>query len=158
MSYTDTAGTAPLAGHLGVDGGVASMETAPFTVMCIDDNVLLVDALERRLNLEAGFGGLQRVQDLTRAVDEAAHAHPTVILLDVDLPGGIDAMGILDQIVQRLPDSRVVVFTGYPTGDLVRRTMSRGAWGFVSKGVTSDRLIAAIRRVVAGQAVIELEE
>jgi DNA-binding NarL/FixJ family response regulator len=134
------------------------METAPFTVMCIDDNVLLVDALERRLNLEAGFGGLQRVPDLVRAVDEAARTNPTVILLDVDLPGGIDAMGILDQIVQRLPDSRVVVFTGYPTGDLVRRTMSRGAWGFVSKGVTSDRLIAAIRRVVAGQAVIELEE
>jgi len=134
------------------------METAPFTVMCIEDNVLLVDALERRLNLEAGFGGLQRVPDLVRAVDEAARTNPTVILLDVDLPGGIDAMGILDQIVQRLPDSRLVVFTGYPTGDLVRRTMSRGAWGFVSKGVTSDRLIAAIRRVVAGQAVIELEE
>jgi DNA-binding NarL/FixJ family response regulator len=36
--------------------------------------------------------------------------------------------------------------------------MSRGAWGFVSKGVTSDRLIGAIRRVVAGQAVIEIEE
>ena len=158
MSYTDTAGTAPLGGHLGVDGGVASMETAPFTVMCIDDNVLLVDALERRLNLEAGFGGLQRVPDLARAVDEAARTNPSVVLLDVDLPGGIDAMGILDQIAQRLPDSRVVVFTGYPSGDLVRRTMSHGAWGFVSKGVTSDRLITAIRRVVAGQAVIELDE
>jgi DNA-binding NarL/FixJ family response regulator len=78
--------------------------------------------------------------------------------LDVDLPGGVDAMRILDQIAQKLPDSRVLVFTGYPTGDLVRRAMSRGAWGFVSKGVASDRLIAAIRRVVAGQAVIELEE
>ena len=145
-------------GHLGVDGHVASMESTPFTVMCIDDNVLLVDALERRLNLEPGFGGLQRVDDLSRAVDMAASTNPSVVLLDVDLPGGVDAMGILDQIVQRLPNSRVVVFTGYPTGDLVRRTMSRGAWGFVSKGVTSDRLIAAIRRVVAGQAVIELEE
>ena len=134
------------------------MDTTPFTVMCIDDNVLLVDALERRLNLEPGFGGLQRVDDLVHAVDQAARTNPSVVLLDVDLPGGVDAMSILDQMVQRLPDSRVVVFTGYPTGDLVRRTMSRGAWGFVSKGVTSDRLIAAIRRVVAGQAVIEIEE
>ena len=133
-------------------------DTTPFTVMCIDDNILLVDALERRLNLEPEFGGLQRVDDLSHAVDQAVRTHPSVVLLDVDLPGGVDAMGILDQIVQRLPESRVVVFTGYPTGDLVTRTMSRGAWGFVSKGVTSDRLIAAIRRVVAGQAVIELEE
>lgn len=134
------------------------MDSAPFSVMCIDDNVLLVDALERRLNLEPGFLGLQRVENLTSAVDEAADLKPTVVLLDVDLPGGVDAMSLLDQFVQRLPDSRVVVFTGYPTGDLVRRTMSRGAWGFVSKGTTSDVLISAIRRVVAGQAVIELEE
>lgn len=152
MSYTDQPGSAE------VGGGVASMDSAPFSVMCIDDNVLLVDALERRLNLEPGFLGLQRVENLTSAVDEAADLKPTVVLLDVDLPGGVDAMSLLDQFVQRLPDSRVVVFTGYPTGDLVRRTMSRGAWGFVSKGTTSDVLISAIRRVVAGQAVIELEE
>jgi DNA-binding NarL/FixJ family response regulator len=142
----------------GEGGGIASMESAPFTVMCIDDNVLLVEALERRLNLEPGFQGLHRVENPAHAVDDAAKVNPSVVLLDVDLPGGIDAMGILDDLVVRTPSSRVIVFTGYPTGDLVRRTMSRGAWGFVSKGVTSDRLIAAIRRVVAGQAVIEIEE
>jgi DNA-binding NarL/FixJ family response regulator len=61
-------------------------------------------------------------------------------------------------MVERLPSTRVVVFTGYPSGDLVRRTMSRGAWGFVSKGTSAERLIGAIRHVVAGQAVIELDE
>lgn len=133
------------------------MDSTPFSVMCIDDNVLLVDALERRLNLEPGFTGLQRVENLATAVEEATRSKPSVVLLDIDLPGGVDAMSILDQFVQRLPASRVLVFTGYPTGDLVRRAMSRGAWGFVSKGTTSDTLISAIRRVAAGQAVIELE-
>ncbi len=151
---TRGAGT-PAAGE---GGGIASMESATFTVMCIDDNVLLVEALERRLNLEPGFGGLHRVENPAHAVEDAARVSPSVVLLDIDLPGGIDAMGILDELVLKTPDSRVIVFTGYPSGDLVRRTMSRGAWGFVSKGVTSDRLIAAIRRVVAGQAVIEIEE
>lgn len=151
MSYTDRVG------NEGIGGGVASMDSTPFSVMCIDDNVLLVDALERRLNLEPGFTGLQRVENLATAVEEATRSNPSVVLLDIDLPGGVDAMSILDQFVQRLPASRVLVFTGYPTGDLVRRAMSRGAWGFVSKGTTSDTLISAIRRVVAGQAVIELE-
>jgi DNA-binding NarL/FixJ family response regulator len=126
--------------------------------MCIDDNVLLIDALERRLNMEPGFAGLHRVEDLASSVELAARLQPSVVLLDFDLPGGVDALSILDDLVQRLPASRVLVFTGYPSGDLVRRTMSRGAWGFVSKGTTSERLIGAIRRVVAGQAVIELEE
>jgi DNA-binding NarL/FixJ family response regulator len=67
-------------------------------------------------------------------------------------------MSVLDAFVERLPESRVLMFTGYPSGDLVRRSMSRGAWGFVSKGTTAETLISAIRRVVAGQAVIELEE
>jgi DNA-binding NarL/FixJ family response regulator len=137
---------------------VSPRESRSFSVMCIDDNVLLIDALERRLNMEPGFAGLHRVDDLATSVETAARLQPSVVLLDIDLPGGVDALGILDALVQRLPASRVVVFTGYPSGDLVRRTMSLGAWGFVSKGTTSDRLIGAIRRVVDGQAVIELEE
>jgi DNA-binding NarL/FixJ family response regulator len=126
--------------------------------MCIDDNVLLIDALERRLNIEPGFTGLHRVEDLAATVDIAARLQPTVVLLDIDLPGGVDALTILDQLVERVPDSRVLVFTGYPSGDLVRRTMARGAWGFVSKGTSAERLIGALKRVVAGQAVIELDE
>ncbi|HEX6943176.1 MAG TPA: response regulator transcription factor [Gemmatimonadaceae bacterium] len=152
MSFTE---------HVGperVDGSVASMESTPFSVMCIDDNIMLVDALERRLNLEPGFTGLYRVENLALAVDEATRLRPSVILLDIDLPGGIDAMSILDSFVERLPESRVLMFTGYPSGDLVRRSMAHGAWGFVSKGTTAETLISAIRRVVAGQAVIELEE
>lgn len=137
---------------------VSRRDSRSFSVMCIDDNVLLIDALERRLNMEPGFAGLHRVDDLANSVESAARLQPSVVLLDMDLPGGVDALGILDALVQRLPASRVLVFTGYPSGDLVRRTMSRGAWGFVSKGTTSDRLISAIRRVVDGQAVIELEE
>lgn len=134
------------------------MGSATFSVMCIDDNVLLVDALERRLNLEPDFGGLYRCDDLSTCVDDAVRLQPSVVLLDIDLPGGVDAMVLLGEFVSRTPESRVVVFTGYPTGDLVRRTMSRGAWGFISKGTSSDQLIAAIRAVVAGQAVIEIEE
>lgn len=137
---------------------MAAIETTPFSVMCIDDNVLLIDALERRLNLEPGFTALHRVEDPTKSVEVATRLKPTVVLLDVDLPGGIDAMSILDQLVEQAPGARVLVFTGYPTGDLVRRSMIHGAWGFVSKGTTAERLIGAIQRVVAGQAVIELEE
>lgn len=137
---------------------MASIEPTPFSVMCIDDNVLLIDALERRLNLEPGFTGLHRVENPADSVETATRLQPSVVLLDVDLPGGIDAITILDQLVERLPGTKVLVFTGYPTGDLVRRSMVHGAWGFVSKGTTSERLIGAIRRVVSGQAVIELEE
>lgn len=137
---------------------MASIDTTPFSVMCIDDNVLLIDALESRLSMETGFTGLHRLDNPANAVEEARRLQPSVVLLDVDLPGGIDALALLDQLVLKAPGTRVLVFTGFPSGDLVRRAMSRGAWGFVSKGTTAETLISAIKRVVAGQAVIELEE
>jgi DNA-binding NarL/FixJ family response regulator len=141
-----------------VESDITSTDAVPFSVMCIDDNVLLIDALERRFAIEPGFTALHRADDLAQSVETAVRMEPTVVLLDIDLPGGIDSMKILDQLVERVPATRVLVFTGFPSGDLVRRTMSRGAWGFVSKGTTAERLIDAVKRVVAGQAVIELEE
>jgi two-component system uhpT operon response regulator UhpA len=126
--------------------------------MCIDDNVLLVDALERRLGLEAGFSGMMRVEDFSRSVECVLDTRPTIVVLDVDLPGGADAMAILSGIVEKAPDSRVIMFTGHPTRALISRTMARGAWGFVSKGTTPDRLIDAIHRVQHGDVVIELDD
>ena len=131
---------------------------SPFTGMCIDDNVMLVDALERRLALEPGFNGFFRVEEFSDAADAVAEVRPDVVLLDIDLPGGVDAVALLAELVRRTPQSRVIVFTGHPQGELVSRTMALGAWGFVSKGIPSDRLIWAIRHVAEGEAVIELED
>ncbi|MGQ0647175.1 MAG: response regulator [Gemmatimonadaceae bacterium] len=129
-----------------------------FSVMCVDDNVLLVEALERRLALEDDFAELYHVADFSNVLGEVLRFQPTVVLLDIDLPGGVDAVAVLNGLVRDAPASRVIVFTGYPSGELVSRTMGLGAWGFVSKGVRSERLINAIRRVVTGEAVIALED
>lgn len=142
----------------GIDPADEPREDTPFSVMCIDDNVLLIDALERRFDMEPGFDRFHRADDLATCVDRVVELQPTVVLLDVDLPGSLDAMTILDGIVHRAPETRVLVFSGFATGDLVRRAMARGAWGFVSKGTSAERLIGAVRRVVDGHAVIELEE
>lgn len=141
-----------------VSGASAAETAGSFTVMCIDDNELLIDALERRLEIETGFAAFYRVDDFRRAAEAAQERKPSVVLLDIDLPGGVDAMAILDELVARTPESRVVILTAFPGGALVSRAMSAGAWGFVSKGVASDRLIDAIRLVVRGEAVIELED
>ncbi len=129
-----------------------------FTVMCIDDNEMLIDALERRLELEPGFAGLYRAEEFAAAADRAVTVQPDVVLLDIDLPDGVDALMLLRALVRDTPTSRVIMFTGYPESELVTESMGLGAWGFVSKGVSADRLIGAIHRVRAGEAVIELDD
>ncbi len=128
-----------------------------FCVLFVDDNEPLIDALESRLALETGFTDLYRAVPLTDAAHTAARLHPDIVLLDVNLSDGIDVFEVLQTIVRDTPDSRVIMFTGHPTAELVTRTMGLGAWGFVSKGVSAERLISAIHRVRRGEAVIELD-
>ena len=137
---------------------MSASRPAAFTVLCIDDNVMLIDALERRLNLEPGFAGLYRADSFAHAADDVEQAEPNVVLLDLDLPGSVSALDILADITERVPASKVIVLTGYPHGELVAETLGRGAWGFVSKGVSSERVIDAIQRVLKGEAVIALED
>ena len=127
-------------------------------VLCVDDDSLLIGALERRLSLEPGFLWLHRQEDPEQVVETAKRLRPTVILLDVGLPGGADAMSLLQALVRDAPESRVIVFTGSCDGELVARAMGLGARGFASKGIASDRLIATIRSVTAGESVIALED
>lgn len=146
------------ASNAAIDNDTMKPSGNSFTVMFIDDNTLLIDALERRLHLVPGFSGMFRVSDFTKSVEEVVMARPTIVLLDVDIPGGVDAEAILAGIVRSAPDSRVIMCTGHPSSALIGRTMAAGAWGFISKGASSNRLIEGILRVVGGEAVIELED
>lgn len=128
-----------------------------FSVMCIDDNISLINALESRLELERGFTGMMRADPLSGAVESVARNSPTIVLLDYDLPDGLDALQLLIRIVRESPASRVIMFTGYPKGQLIADSMSLGAWGFVSKGTETEQLISAIHRVRHGEAVVELD-
>jgi len=128
-----------------------------FSVMCIEDNISLIDALESRLMLESGFAGMIRADVLSEAVAVVVDKSPTVILLDYDLPHGLDALQLLQRIVRAVPGSRVIMFTGYPKAQLIADSISLGAWGFVSKGTETDRLISAIHRVRHGEVVVELD-
>lgn len=128
------------------------------SVMCIDDNALLVDALEQRLSMEPGFSVIHRVADLSAAVNGVVEHAPDIVLLDMHLEGGQDSIEILSEIVQRAPSSRVIIFTGHPTHQLAMSTLATGAWGFLSKGLGVNRLLHAIRAVASGEVIAESEE
>jgi DNA-binding NarL/FixJ family response regulator len=131
---------------------------APISVLCVDDNAHLVQALEQRLALEPDFGWLPAVSNLDLVVDEVRKRRPSLVLLDVDLPGSRDALSVLRSLALEAPASRVVVFTGYPTDDLMEQAVAGGGWGLIAKGVGTGRLLEALRRVNAGEAVFELDD
>ena len=119
-------------------------------VMCIDDNKLVAEAVELRLQSEPNVewvGWLSDSDDLLRGIELAK---PDVLLLDVDMPGR-DAFTLLRELKTRTPGVRTVMFSGYVRADYIDRAISAGAWGYVSKNEAFDELLGAIRQVSAGE-------
>jgi two-component system response regulator DesR len=84
----------------------------------------------------------------------AEAAKPDVALLDIEMPGrsGLDATA---ELRDRVPECRVLIVTTFGRPGYLRRAMEAGASGCLVKDGPVEQLASAIRRVVAGEQVID---
>ncbi|MFH8716452.1 response regulator transcription factor [Streptomyces zaomyceticus] len=129
------------------------MSTAPVEVLLVDDQplvraglrVLMADSPDLVVVGEAGTG--------TEAVRLARELRPDVVVMDVRMPGmdGIEAT----RIVTTGPDApRVLVLTTFDDDEYVYGALRSGASGFLVKDMAVDDILAAVRVVAAGDALI----
>jgi len=127
------------------------MSQTPIRVLCVDDNRLIADALERRLALEGSMewaGWVEEPADL----DAILRARPDVVVLDIDMPG-CDPFDLVRRLAEAAPGVRVLMFSGHVRTDYIDRAIDAGAWGYVSKNEAIEDVLGAIRRVSAGEFV-----
>jgi DNA-binding NarL/FixJ family response regulator len=87
------------------------------------------------------------------AVEAAVDLQPDVVLMDVRMPL-LDGIAATQAIVERRPDVRVLVVTTFDLDEYVVGALRAGAAGFLLKDVEPTALIAAIRTVVNGDALV----
>jgi DNA-binding NarL/FixJ family response regulator len=127
--------------------------TAPVRVVLADDQQLIRTALSMVLaeldDVEV-VGEAATGEDAVRLVAELA---ADVVVMDIRMPGmgGIEAT---DHITRDEPDTRVVVLTTFDDDDHVYGALRAGASGFLVKDMALDDIIAAVRVVAAGDALI----
>ena len=99
-----------------------------------------------RVVAEAGTG--------EETVRQALEHCPDVVVIDSRIPGlsGIDACR---QIVQRLPDTRVIVLTTFAEQELLFAAIRAGASGYVLRRIAGDELVRAIERVASGESILD---
>jgi DNA-binding NarL/FixJ family response regulator len=107
--------------------------------------VLIADTADLDVAGEAGTGA--------QAVQLARDLRPDVVVMDIRMPGmdGIEATGM---ITAEHPAARVVVLTTFDDDDYVYAALRAGASGFLVKDMALDDILAAIRVVAAGDALI----
>jgi two-component system response regulator DesR len=84
----------------------------------------------------------------------AKEHHPDVALLDIEMPG-LDGLAAAAALAQEVPGCRVVILTTFGRAGYLRRAMEAGALGFIVKDAPAEELAAAVRRVMAGERVVD---
>jgi len=123
-------------------------------VLLAEDQGMMRGALALLLRLEPDIDVVAEVGSGTDVVPTALETRPDVALLDIEMPGcsGLDAAAALREA---LPSCKVLIVTSFGRAGYVRRAMEAGASGFLVKDGPVEELAAAIRRVLAGERVID---
>jgi two-component system response regulator DesR len=123
-------------------------------LLLADDQGLVREALGALLALQPDFEVVASVGRGDEVVAAALDAHPDVALLDIEMPG-LDGLAVAAVLAARVPDCRVIILTTFGRAGYLRRAMEAGAVGFIVKDDPAEVLAQAIRRVVAGEHVID---
>jgi two-component system response regulator DesR len=123
-------------------------------LLLAEDQGMMRSALALLLGLEPDIEVVAQVGRGDEVLAEALRHHPDIALLDIEMPGisGLQAAGSLRT---ELPECRVVILTTFGRPGYLRRAMDGGARGFLVKDAPVQELAAAVRRVLAGETVID---
>ncbi|MDI2130616.1 response regulator transcription factor [Yinghuangia seranimata] len=123
-------------------------------VLIAEDQHMIRGALVALLSLE---DDLEVVAELDRGdtiVDTALRTRPDVAVVDIDLPG-MDGLTAADGLFRVLPSCRVLVLTGLSQPGHLLRALKVHTRGFLVKDAPAATLADGVRRVAAGERVID---
>ena len=117
-------------------------------VLAVDDSRTMRDLL--RLTLDAAGFVVDVAEDGVHGVDVAEKFMPNVIITDINMPR-LDGFGLIEKI-RANPDMGaipILVLTTESASDLKERARKAGATGWIVKPFNEEKLVSAVRRVVA---------
>lgn len=119
-------------------------------VLIVDDHPLVAEGVQAILETYDDIEVVGRLSNGRQVVDQVGELLPDVILMDLNMPelGGLGATEIL---LERAPDTRVLILSMHNSPEYVSSALSHGAMGYVLKDVPTDEIKLAIDTVMQGK-------
>ena len=130
--------------------------TNKIRILLAEDQAMVRGALTALLQLEDDLEVVAEVSEGDQVLPTAVKTKPDIALLDIEMPG-TDGLSAAEALHKRLPSCRIVILTTFGRSGYLRRAMESGAVGFLLKDAPADQLAVAIRRVMAGERVVDPE-
>ena len=126
----------------------------PVRLLLAEDQVMIREALAALLSFEGEFEVVAQVGRGDEVVRAAQRTRPDVAVLDIEMPG-LDGLSAAAELKKHLPQTKIVILTTFGRPGFLRRAMESGVSAFLVKDSPADKLTQAIRRVLAGERVID---
>ncbi|HIE39510.1 MAG TPA: response regulator transcription factor [Anaerolineales bacterium] len=123
-------------------------------ILIVDDHEVVRLGLRALLERHPDFNVVDEAATAREALQKALMHQPDVVVMDIRLPGrsGIEAC---QDIVAKLPETKVIMLTSYAEDGLLFDAITAGACGYVLKQIGTDDLIRAIETVGRGEALLD---
>jgi DNA-binding NarL/FixJ family response regulator len=120
-------------------------------ILIVDDHDLVREGIRALLEQDPLFQVVGETGDGQAAIRLAAKLRPDVVLMDVNLPGGLGGLEATEAILAENSGVRVIILTQYEDREYIKRAIRIGARGYLLKRSVSAQLKEAIKAVHAGQ-------
>ena len=124
------------------------------SVLLADDHALVRRGFRRLLEDDPGLRVVGEASNGDEAIQLAASLTPDVIVMDAAMPG-TNGLLATKAIVAARPDAVVLMLSMHSEDTLVRQALDAGARGYILKNAIDLDLAAAVKRVAAGERVID---
>jgi DNA-binding NarL/FixJ family response regulator len=132
---------------------MTTSEPPPVGVLIVDDDPLVRAGLAMMLGGASGIRVVAEAGDGTQALALVDRHAPDVVLMDIRMPV-MDGLAATEALRARRRAPEVIVLTTFDADEHVLRALRAGAAGFVLKDTPPAEIVAAVRRVAAGQPVL----
>jgi DNA-binding NarL/FixJ family response regulator len=122
-------------------------------VVLADDEELLRVGFGMILDAHGGFEVVAEAANGREAISAVAAHRPDVVVMDVRMPE-VDGIAATEAITRDYPDVKVLILTTFDLDEYAFAGLRAGASGFLLKNAPPSELVAAIRTVAAGDAVV----
>ncbi len=128
--------------------------TSEITVLIVDDHEVVREGLRLSLSRTPHIRVVGEAPDGNAALDLASRRKPNVVIMDVRMPG-MDGLDATKALMEREPNTSVLIFTAYSERSLLARGLESGAKGYILKEAPHDTLVRAIEKVAGGDSFID---
>jgi DNA-binding NarL/FixJ family response regulator len=122
-------------------------------ILVVDDQSMVRAGFRMLLGDEPDIEVVAEAADGLEAVAQTARFHPDVVLMDIRMPR-LDGLEATRRILAADPSARVLILTTFGLEDYVYEALRAGASGFVLKDDPPEQLLAAVRTVAEGDALL----